>query len=786
MKKAYRILLALCAALSLALPAAGAAERDRSGWQLTDDRLFRYVRLEDGTAEIVHCNSDARELEVPGSVNGMTVTSIADRAFYDRDSLVRVTLPDSIRSVGPNPFADCGSLEEIIVSADHPYLAVDNGVLYTRPEGRLVTCLQLSAAGRFSIPQSVRSIGSYAFNRCTGLNGVDIPDTVTAVEPYAFYGCYNLSALDIPAGVSEIGTGAFSDCYFLTEVSFAGAGVSIGEYAFGNCVSLTSFDLPERASVCAHAFDRCLRLERVSVPAGATILSGNPFTGCAALKEIILSPDHPSLYLEDGVLFSRPDRTLLAYPCRTGAGEYTVPDGTVQIGDAAFEGLGLTAVRLPETLEDIGGSAFRYCDRLSGVSVPAGTVSIGADAFSDCAVLETVSLPEGLASIGDRAFYRCAALSEINLPDSLFSIGASAFQGCDSLVYLTIPEGVGLIGEQAFYKCPVLTLRIVLGSYTEEYLKTNPGKFVYQPTGNMAWLGEPVTEIPGAAPAEGARTVSSNGFSYILLEDGTAEITDYHKSDPDLSIPSELDGITVTTIADKALEKSALLETVTIPDTVLRVGVNPFSYCEHLKDIIVSPDHPTLVSMNSVLYSKPDKRLVSVPIQFRKGTCSVPEGIRTIGSYAFYYTVGVKKVEIPGTVTSIEEKAFSCTRYLTDITIGEGLTDIGDYAFYYCWSVRNLSLPQTLKTIGVHAFDHCDDLTELILPNHLVSIGECAFLDCDSLRNMNIPESVTFIGKDAFKGCDKLTLTVHEGSFAETWCRQEGVPFTLYGLESGE
>ncbi len=770
-------------AASPALPA-GPEARSHTGWHLAKEDYFRYVVLEDDTAEIVEWTGDTRELEVPATLDGHTVTAIADRVFRDRDRLVRVTLPDTIRSIGPNPFADCGALEAIIVSPDHPYLAVENDVLYTRPEGRLVCCVRPSAPGSFTIPEGIRSIGAFAFNRCSNLDRVDIPKTVTAIEPCAFYGCYGLEALSVPAGVKEIGNGAFADCYFLSGVSIAGSGVSIGEYAFGNCVSLGSIDLPEQAAPRVHAFDRCLRLKRVTVPGSVAFTDGNPFTGCAAPEEIVLSPDHPSLMMEGGALFSRPDRTLIIPACTPETEAYTVPEGTARIGAGAFEGCGLSAVQLPAGLEAICNSAFRSCPRLAAVTVPAGTAAIGADAFSGCAALEKVSLPEGLVSIGDRAFFRCAALGEINLPESLETIGDSAFRECDSLPSLAIPRGVSRIGEEAFSGCNALTLRIVQGSYTEEYLKDNPRRFVYQPTGELAWLGGPVREVPATASAEGAKTAIADGFTYIPLADGTAEIRDCPKGRKELEIPSELDGLAVTAIADKALEKSAVLETVTIPDSVLRVGVNPFCQSDHLRDIIVSPNHPTLVSMDSVLYSKPDKRLVSVPIQFRNRTCIIPDGIRTIGSYAFCYCVGVKKLEIPGSVTSIEEYAFRYTRYLDDITMGDGPAAIGDYAFSGCWSVENLVLPKTLKTIGAHAFEQCNSLMELTLPEGLVSIGDYAFGDCRKLRKITIPQSVSSIGKDAFRDCDYLVLTVHEGSFAETWCRQEGVPFTLYGQEA--
>ena len=259
------------------------------------------------------------------------------------------------------------------------------------------------------------------------------------------------------------------------------------------------------------------------------------------------------------------------------------------------------------------------------------------------------------------------------------------------------------------------------------------------------------------ALAEKAPTVYTSGdFQYILLEDGTAEITSYSGKAAELTIPAELDGHTVTSLADSSIAFCRKLITVTIPDTVvsiadhafascrklttvsipdsvLFVGANPFASCDMLTDIIVSPDHPTLAIIDGVLFSKTDKTLICYPTTLPDSTYAVPQGICSIGSYAFKN----------------------------------------------CDSLISITLPDTIVFIGDDAFSACNHLATVNLPDGVTFIGESAFSFCSSLTSLSIPENVTSIGADAFLACFSLTLTVPRDSYAAQYCIDNALPFIL-------
>ena len=128
------------------------------------------------------------------------------------------------------------------------------------------------------------------------------------------------------------------------------------------------------------------------------------------------------------------------------------------------------SVTIPESVTDIGDSAFAECNAVETATVHAtaisfipkpnlktvvitGGTSIGYSAFSNCTSLTSITIPEGVTDIGDMAFFNCTSLKSIKIPESVTSIGHSSFRSCSSLTNINIPEGVTSIGNSAFSFC---------------------------------------------------------------------------------------------------------------------------------------------------------------------------------------------------------------------------------------------------------------------------------------------------------------------------------------------
>ena len=221
---------------------------------------------------------------------------------------------------------------------------------------------------------------------------------------------------------------------------------------------------------------------------------------------------------------------------------------------------------------------------------------------------------------------------------------------------------------------------------------------------------------------------SGSGYDYILLDDGTAKIIRHNGGEKELTIPSVLDGYSVTALGDCAFQNAGSIESITIPDSVVELGINPFSSCSRLKEILVSPAHPTLSVEEGVLFSKPDSRLVCFPVELFTNYYTVPGWVREIGSRAFFNSEHLVSITIPESVRLIGESAFSVCSYLEKVTILGGVTKIGDYAFHLCERLLSVKIADSVTEIGRYAFLGCRKLNDLEVPQSATNIGEGAFL----------------------------------------------------------
>ncbi len=225
--------------------------------------------------------------------------------YYECRSLSSVNIPNSVTSIGIFAFSGCSSLTSV------------------------------------TIGNSVTSIGSCAFLDCISLTSVTLPNSVTSIEVGTFSGCSNLTSVTIPNSVTSIGSDAFYECSSLTSVTIPNSVTSIGSYAFSDCRSLSSVNIPNSVtSIGSDAFRRCSSLTSVTIPNSVTSIGSGAFQYCISLTSV------------------------------------TIPNSVTSIGNLAFVGEDLTTViSLIENPFEISSNVFTLNTLYNAtLYVPIGTI----------------------------------------------------------------------------------------------------------------------------------------------------------------------------------------------------------------------------------------------------------------------------------------------------------------------------------------------------------------------------------------------------------------------------
>lgn len=140
-----------------------------------------------------------------------------------------------------------------------------------------------------TIPNSVKSIGVSAFGHCKNLANVTMPNSATSIGGGAFYCCESLTSITIPKGVTSIEENLFSYCESLTSVTIPNGVKRIGNKSFDNCRKIKTLTIPDSVtSIGSSAFNGCINLLRISIPSSVASISDNAFDNCNNVK--ILCP----------------------------------------------------------------------------------------------------------------------------------------------------------------------------------------------------------------------------------------------------------------------------------------------------------------------------------------------------------------------------------------------------------------------------------------------------------------------------------------------------------------
>ena len=519
----------------------------------------------------------------------------------------------------------CGCTAKIKTFGDYEYQRQEDGTLKIVRYIGTVSDTEIPAEidGR-----KVTAIGEAAFQGSLDVVNVTIPETIEKIDDYAFECCPHLTRVYIPESVKEIGKGSFSGCTGLKEVSGTDGVVSYGDGAFFYCGGIESFTFsPTVREVGDYMLAECGRLRSVALNDGIPELSDRMFYGCSML---------PSIDIPDSV---------------TRVGDYVFKgcdenfEGVT--GGANVEYLGVDSVKgfmsefvLSEKLKKIstGSMTGAYC--LESLNIPASVTELEPNSLpgflshitvdesnSDLVAVDDVVYTKDMKTL---LFYAPnSPKTKFTIPDTVETIAPYAFFGLMNLKTITIPDSVTSIGEHAFYYCSSIEKLTVPDSVTS----LAPSCFDACGIGQLT-IGSGVTEIPEAAFAN----------NYNIRK---------------LTLPD-----TITKIGARAFFCTRDVECIRIPASVTDLDVTAIAGLEC--PISFEGDNFTII--DGVLFTDGGKTLVCFMSDSDITEYTVPDGVESIGSYAF---AGTK---------------------ITALTVPDSVKEMGEYAFGYGWKVGERSI----------------------------------------------------------------------------------------------
>jgi len=252
-----------------------------------------------------------------------------------------------------------------------------------------------------TLPNTITSIGLYAFNNCSYLKSITLPNSITTLGRRAFCGC-KFESIVLPNSLTSTGVEAFAANYELTSVTIPNSITKIDKGAFSHCIALESIILPNSiTTIGVDAFSYCDKLSSVIIPNSVTTIEDGAFYSCKALESI------------------------------------TLPNSVTTLRPYVFsECTALKSIALSNSTELLAVYVFQNCTALKSITIPNGIPSIGYGAFAGCTNLESIDIPNSVTSIAYWAFQNCEKLSSIIIPSNT-SISKESFSGCTALTSIT-------------------------------------------------------------------------------------------------------------------------------------------------------------------------------------------------------------------------------------------------------------------------------------------------------------------------------------------------------------
>ena len=749
---------------------------------------------------------------------GEGVTSLCSYAFTNFHAIKTLALPDTMQTIGDGIIASCNSLMTFEVSANNPYLSVDEqGVLFNKDKTVLL-CMPGGIQGDYQVPAGVTRIEAYAFYSCCYIDSITLPGSVTEIGRSAFQSS-NMKNLTLSEGLLSIESYAIANCTCLTEIALPSSLEEIGEWAFSGSA-----------------------IYSVQIPADTTSIGIGAFGNCLNLTDILVDSENISFSNDyHGALFNKDMTTLIAFPGGIN-GHYPVPDTVTLIGKYAFAYGRIDGVYLQEGVTKIDEYAFDRCSKMTFIELPESLEYIGYQAFGYCGLTEIV-IPKNVTDLRSYAFIACTDLARITFKGSVPFIDSDTFQDVTADVYFPIGNtswsqdvltdyggDLTWIPDQAPIRLeisdkPLVCLKdstpdlsnvSVLAVYEGDVKITIPSRLLELGTCDVSTVGlktltvsysgcsadikvavhdgtsaepdvypesshpyndycdeEQIITIPGAQYISltfSQDTYTEQGWDYIYLYDGYGEPIGTYSGDEAAGLTVTVPGDTVkiafysdgsNTYYGYSFSSIVGVDIIHPGDpaedkapTCSDPGYSGGIFCQICQDRVNHTVIPALGHEYEAVITPPTPEANG----YTTHTC-----IRCGDNYTDSITIYGQIAS--GACGDNGWWALSDSGVLTIFGTGpmgdydgDGKSSDDEIAPWhnYLTDIHHVVIEDGITNISSHAFDGCTNLSSIEIPDSVTSIARCAFWDCTNLKTIEIPDSVVSIGEYAFSGCTNL------------------------------
>ena len=566
-----------------------------------------------GNGDIITVATDAEEFTVPTKISDETVTKLNASAFRSCKNLKTININNNIKTIYtgysaemPNSFFSCASLEKINVDENNENYASVDGVLFNKDKTELIAYPAGKKETSYTIPASVKTIGKSAFAHAANLNNIVIPNSVKKIDDYAFYHT-SFTEIAIPDTVEEF-----------------------GQFILTDCSNLTKFDVPSNLN--SFSFSRCNNLKVLNLPKSVNEISAPSLSSYNRLEEVNISADNPKFTSIDGIVFTKDTKKIVYYPNGKQQTSYTVPDFVKTIGEYAFyRNVNIVSIVIPDSVKTIEQLAFYYCKNLSSAVMPT-SITIAKSAF------------EG------------AGLTEFSVPNDAITL--ESIKGMENLNEITIPASVTTINiTDDYLGYAPSTVNDFSTLHNLEKINVDENNPYFTSVDGVLYSKDMTRLI--------AYPINKAGETYTLPET-VKEICggsfENNKNLSEVVIPNGATAIGVDTFKDSNIKK------IDIPESVAEIGMQAFSGCEQLEEVVLSGK------------------------------------ISQLKESTFYGCKNLKTITLPDTLTSMEWGPFCGCESLTEVVLPAGLTNISDSAFNGTSSLRKIVIPASVTDIASTSF----------------------------------------------------------------------------------